>query len=273
MVLFTLFMTIAYSACGPERTGYEFLVLGEGDWPSLMGISSDTAGRVFYAACLLLAALTFLLLALSVVSKRVWHRKPLVRFFFILSGTLSLFLIADLLALSLWFWGVMISGWVSLDDDLVHLTAATLPLLLLLQVWWRKPAYWRRKELMARLMIIAGGTALVLLVGELTERFSSIRIWGNEPAVLYLPLLLYLTAPLLLWFHYGLSRREERLSEWPRIRSKLLYFYVPAVLSGGVMVGIATASEGLWGLPVFVVGLHLIALGYLRLASVKISEE
>ena len=113
----------------------------------------------------------------------------------------------------------------------------------------------------------------VLLAGEITERFSSFRIWGREPAVLYLPLILYLLAPLLHWFYYGLSRREERHAEWPRIRSKLLYFYLPAVLSGGVMVGIATFSEGLWGLPVFVAGLHLIAVGYLRLASVKTPEE
>ncbi len=46
MVLLTLGMTIAYDACGPERTGYEFLVLGEGDWPSLMGLLSDAAGRL-----------------------------------------------------------------------------------------------------------------------------------------------------------------------------------------------------------------------------------
>ncbi|MCZ6515325.1 MAG: hypothetical protein O6850_05630, partial [Acidobacteria bacterium] len=261
-----------YDACGPERTGYEFLVLGEGDWPSLMGIFSVTGGRIFYAAGLILAALTLLLLAFSVVSKRVWQRKSLLRFFLILSGTLSLFFIADLLALFLWFWGEVISGGMKLDGDPFHLAAATLPLLLLLLVWLRKPLYWRRKELMARLMIIAGGTSLVLLAGELMERFSSFRIWGREPAFLYLPLLLYLAAPLLLWFYYGLSRREERHAEWPRIRSKLLFFYVPAVLSGGWMVVFAT-SGGLWGLPVFVVGLHLITVGYLRLASVKTSEE
>ncbi len=103
MVLFTLWMTIAVDACGPERTGYEFLVLGEGNWPSLMGIFSVTGGRIFYAAGLILAALTLLLLAFSVVSKRVWQRKSLLRFFLILSGTLSLFFIADLLALFLWF--------------------------------------------------------------------------------------------------------------------------------------------------------------------------
>ncbi len=160
-----------------------------------------------------------------------------------------------------------------LDGDPFHLAAAALPLLLLLLVWWRKPPNWRRKELMARLIIIAGGTALVLLASELMERFSSFRIWGREPALLYLPLILYLLAPLLLWFYYGLSRREERHAEWPRIRSKLLFFYLPAVLSGGVMVGFATIFEGLWGLPVFVVGLHLITVGYLRLASVKTSED
>ena len=91
-----------------------------------------------------------------------------------------------------------------------------------------------------------------------------------ESLEIYVPAILYWIVPLALWYRFGLSRRIPMRSQWPRIRYRILLLYFPAVVAQFFHFVEATSwgahgSWGLWGVPLYCVGVHLISLGYMQL--------
>ena len=76
----------------------------------------------------------------------------------------------------------------------------------------------------------------------------------------------YAVLPLGLWYRCAFSSRPEVRAQWEVIRRALVAFYFPAVLGNFWFLGIAV-QEGLWGFVPCYFGIHLIALGCLRLVK------
>jgi hypothetical protein len=76
---------------------------------------------------------------------------------------------------------------------------------------------------------------------------------------------LYWLVPAVLWHRFGLSRREERRAQWPRIRSRILLVFIP-VLAIDCLLFVDIVERGIWGFLPFFAGLHLLSLGYMQLA-------
>jgi hypothetical protein len=74
----------------------------------------------------------------------------------------------------------------------------------------------------------------------------------------------YALLPLGLWYRFGCSSRPEVRARWEVIRRGLVAFYFFAILGNFWFLGIAV-KEGLWGFVPCYFGIHLMALGYLRL--------
>ena len=242
LVLLTLFLPIGYEACGPPRTGYQ-LIRGKGDWPTLLGISSSTAGRGFYLAVLLLASFALLLVLVSAVRSGVVLSDRLAGRLAVLAGTVSLFLISDItLFLPLAAEGR--SGSVALIALVVSCLTPGL--------------FWPRKGFIAWVSAIASAVSLLFILDALGMSGGRINwmVFGTEAV--------YSLVPLGLWYRYGFPSRPEMRVRWEMIRRGLVALYFPATLGNFWFFRIAV-KEGVWGFIPCYFGVHLMALGYLRL--------
>ena len=245
LVLLTLFLPIGYEACEPARTGIE-LVQGKGEWPSLLGITSSAAGRGFYVTCLLLAALTLLFVLLSLFRPRTLRSLTLSAGSFRLAATISLFLLVDLFLLII----AIVEGW-------ARLPAYSLAALSCLSPFF----FWPRRLGFVWLCIILGWTSLFFLLGCLHAAEGSAP---RSASILFDVVVAGI--PVGIWYRYSLSRRPALRAQWPEVRLGLAAFYVPAV-AGNLWVFAVVVQEHVWGLVPCCVGVHLIALGYMRLAK------
>lgn len=75
----------------------------------------------------------------------------------------------------------------------------------------------------------------------------------------------YALVPLGVWYWYGFSSRPDVRARWEVIQRGLIAFYIPAVLGNFWFLAIAV-REGIWGFLPCYFGIHLIAIGYRRLA-------
>ena len=243
LVLLTLFLPIGYEACAPQRTGYE-LMHGKGDWPTLMGIASSAAGRDFYSLALLSALFTLLLVLVSAVRPGVTQSKFLMPRLALLTGSVSLFLVCDVTLLL-----AALSGDQSGPAAILPLAASCLAPGIL----------WSRKGFGAwiSVMVITGSLLSIAngLGASIGEPFNWVALAAET---------VYALLPLGLWYGYGFSSRLEVRARWEVIRRGLVALYFFAILGNLWFLGIVV-KEGLWGFVPCYVGIHLIALGYLRL--------
>jgi hypothetical protein len=242
-VLLTLFLPIGYEACGPPRGGYE-MVGGKGDWPTFLGISSSAAGRDFYVVVLLLASSTLLLILVSGLRPGVLRNKILVSRLALLAGTVSLFLVCDVTLLL-----AALSGDQSGPAALIPLLASCLA----------PGVFWPRKGFVAWISVM-------LITGSLLSIANGLGASIGEPInwIVIAAETVYALLPLGLWYRFGCSSRPEVRARWEVIRRGLVAFYFFAILGNFWFLGIAV-KEGLWGFVPCYFGIHLMALGYLRL--------
>ena len=95
--------------------------------------------------------------------------------------------------------------------------------------------------------------------------------WGSGRPVVWIgqsmamaPASLYWLVPVGMWYQFGLSRKSQNRSRWPRIRSRITQLFVPVALWDYFVI----AGEFVVGHPgflAFFVGVSLIALGYMQL--------
>jgi hypothetical protein len=244
LVLLTLFLPIGYQSCGPETKGYE-LLQGKGDWPTFMGVFlSDFSGPVFYGFVLLLAAGTAVLTAISLWKPDLLWTHSIRRPLFIISGTLSLFLVSDVIAL------------VPMAADTYGGIAAGLIVVscLVPGKFWPARIFWRWIGLMAiAVLIFLGLSAMKWIQGDVPAWFM-LGIW-----------VIYGLGPLGMWWTHASGRRAFG-AEWSDLRRGLAAFYFTAVL-GNLWFFYVAWREGIWGFVPCWFGIHLMALGYMRLAK------
>jgi hypothetical protein len=250
LVLLTLFLPIGYNACGGPSKGYE-LIQGKGEWPSFLGVFvSSTAGRDFYALVLLLAVLTTIFVFLAGLKPELVRRRTLTHRLFLLAGTLSLFLISDLFL-----------PLIAYDEPYSSLAVALgLVAILTPGFFWPKKMFW------GWLSAVAISVSLAFIAEALN--------WPDRGVTRIGIALLFSGAcflfPLGLWWRFNVSAREVVRADWNPIRGGLVAFYFPAVVANLVYFNVAR-KEGVWGVVPCYFGIHLIAMGYMRLA--KKSEE
>jgi hypothetical protein len=264
LTLLTLFLPIAYEACGPPGKGYEF-VGGYGLWPGLLGLVFGWGARGFYVLALGLAAFTLLLVLLSLLRPELLRRSRLTLCLFALAGALSLFVLAD------FFWVFAfrridkLLQWLELSE---HVSVATLPAAaFLVLVLCLRSRFLRKQRWIVGLFALAGASCLLLLADFLLSLLQSQGFLGDELAgwMMAAPAFLYWLVPVVLWFRFGLSRRDELRVQWPGIRRRVLQMYVPVAVADGLLL-IDVVQMGMWGFLPFFFGLHLISLGYMQLA-------
>jgi len=245
LVLLTLFLPVGYEACGPARTGYE-LARGQGLWPSFLGFTSDAAGRDFYIACLLLAALTVLFVLLSLLRPDLARSASLTAGLFRLAGTVSLFMIFDLFFLLV----TLVEGWARAPAYVLAGLACLGPFF-----------FWPRRVFAVWLTLLSGWVALFFIIAELGGATDSPAKW------MLILLEIGLTAmPLGVWYRYGFSRSMEGRERWHQMRPGLIAFYTPAVVGALWLLAIAV-QERVWGVVPCFFAIHLIAIGYVKLAG------
>jgi len=243
LVLLTLFLPIGYEACSPHRTGYE-LMGGKGDWPTLMGIASSAAGRDFYFLVFLLASITLLLVLASAVRPGITQSKSLISRLALLAGSVSLFYVCDITLLL-----AALAGDQAGPAALLPLAASCLA----------PGIFWSRKGFAAWISVMVITGSLLLIADRLGASIGEPINWIVIAAETVYGLL-----PLGLWYRYAFSSRPEVRARWEVIRRGLVALYFFAVLGNFWFLGIVV-KEGLWGFVPCYFGIHLMALGYLRL--------
>jgi hypothetical protein len=244
LVLLTLFLPIGVDSCGGPHKGYE-LIRGEADWPSLLGLTCSATGRGFYAACLLLAALTLLLILLSLFRAQTLRGRSLVVGLFRWAGTMSLLLISDI-----WLMLARLTeSWIMVPAYALVALACLSPFL-----------FWPRRLFIIWLSIIVSCFSLFFIIAPVDERDLTSKV------ILHLLIGVLAATPLAIWYRYTLSRCAAARAQWPRVRSGLVAFYALAV-AGNCWMLVFAVQIGIWGLLPCWFGVHLTAVGYMKLAA------
>jgi len=78
--------------------------------------------------------------------------------------------------------------------------------------------------------------------------------------------------PLGVWYRYGFWRSMEGRERWHQMRPGLIAFFIPAVVGALWLLAIAV-QERAWGVVPCFCAIHLIAIGYMKLARKPASES
>jgi hypothetical protein len=259
-VLITLFLPVAYNACGPEKTGAEFVSGASGEFPLLAGLSSEAFGRGFYILALAFAAVTLGVVLLS------WARPVMIRgrrlplILYALGGTLSLFILADAIC---WMAGGLFLGileGINLNSVASAAAGAGLVLIVL--------AACLRSKLLCSSRVVFGLLVAGVVGCSLLLEFYFLNLPAGFPpdkvvnGLFYFLAALYWFVPAYLWYRFGLHRTPVP-ARWPNIRRTILKVYLPALGCVPILFWLAW-DEGVWGFIPFSLGIHLMSLGYMR---------
>jgi len=277
LILLTLFFPVAIEIFGPNRTGLE-CVRGDGIWPgalSLVGmlLSKGESPYPFtyalsYTLPLGFAVFTLAILLASCLLPKLLRKRRLSTWLVAIAGTLSLFLIADFFGFSCCEVLIDLTHPLARPDVMITVGAASMTILAL---GCCLRSRFIRKQKWILLLFAAAGISSLTALGSFSLRLLDSQ-WAleeqTERALLLAPTVLYWLVPAVLWFRFGLSRRGEMRAQWLRLRPRVIAMYAPVVTIDCLFLfQIALPSEGnfIWGFPVFFVGIHLLALGYLQL--------
>jgi hypothetical protein len=268
-ILITLYLPLAVDGCGDYGGPGRALAMGKADthWPSYLGILSHAAGRWFYVFLLAWGALA-VIFALALAAKR-GPSAALQKFLLVLAGTTSLLIMADICVLFLAFGPASALHIPNRVADWLGVVCLILTMLICLRCARAKSV---RASIPVRLVFLIAAGAILGALGLAAYQTARGKTFENAldgPAgwVLFWTLLaLYLLAPLALWYRYSLWPMADSPNLWPAVRRRLALAYVPAV-AGQIWAAVVAIFEAhVWGLVVCLAGVHLVTLGYLRLA-------
>jgi len=267
LVLLTLFLPVGYSQCSNVRfTGRDYL-LGLGAWPGSLDAVSYAGGRVPYFLTVVLAALTVFLVIAAQIRPASLQKTNRTHHLFVLAGTLFLFTIGD------FFWFQLASRigdffearltQSSLNVLMVMIAASTIAV----SAVCLRSRLLRGQRWIVRLFAIAVGISLFGMIHYLLVLFGVSPIIPPDWAffVTISPSVLYFVVPLGLWYHFGLSQREELRTQWLGIRRRIILLYLPAAIFDLFVLAFEMRPGSLWGLLPYFAGVTLISWGYLGL--------
>jgi hypothetical protein len=264
LTLLTLFLPIAYEACGPPRKGYEF-IRGKGIWPGLLTFVFPGWEQGFYVLALALAVFTLLLVLASFHRPAFLRKHALITWPFALAGAFSFFVIVDFFWIFAGDWlGALLQRFEVRDDTSVAVVAA---LTFLVLAACLRSRFLRAQGWVVALFAIASALSLMVLANFFLLLFTPHRFLrdGWSLRMVTAPAILYWLVPLVLWLRFGLFGRSELQLQWPGIRSRLIAMYLPVVAIDCLFFA-EVVKMGIWGFVPFFLGLHLLSLGYMQLA-------
>ena len=267
-VLITLFLPIAYNACGPEKTGAEFVSGASGELPLLAGLSSEAFGRGFYILALAFAAITLGVVLFSWARPEMIRGRRLRLILYALGGTLSMFILADAIC---WMAGGLILAILeAINLNSIASAAAGSGLILLVL------AACLRSKLLRSSRVVFGLLAAGFVGCSLLLEFYFLNLPAGFPpgkavnGLFTFLAALYWFVPAYLWYRFGLHRTLDPAC-WPNIRRTILKAYLPALGCVPILFWMAW-DEGVWGFIPFSLGIHLMSLGYMRLVRAPTVE-
>ncbi|HUI40813.1 MAG TPA: hypothetical protein VL523_02475 [Terriglobia bacterium] len=266
LVLLTLYIPVAFGACGPNRTGLEFL-RGEGVWPGMATLLLQLSPeRGVYALGLALAAFTLLLLVAALrrpelLDKR-WIRWPGLA-----SGLLSLFAVAD------FFWfnasemvDQLLENRLGFNRPEAMMPAVDAVAVVVLLLCLRSRFLRRQRWVVWLLGIEIAVCLLAIVAGVLADVHRPVISQDIILAMSISPGILYWLVPAGLWFRFGFSANEDRRAQWRDLRPRIVLLYLPLGFFAVALPLWPSDSRPLWGLVPYLGGLCLIFLGYTGLA-------
>ena len=262
LVLLTLFLPITVDSCGKAAgPGYN-LALGRPDtcWPGYLGFIFESAGRVQYLISLLLAAVVILLVLAISLRAGFARKRRLYTALFAVAGTLSLFTLSDYFILQV----AVLDDWVEGPFGALRLTVTVATVMLAVVAVLGPGLFWPRRVF--AVWLIAFPVALLVL--WIFEGAAQLIGWELKVSESWfaLPMGVYYLMPLFLWYWKGFLRRNESRAQWPRIRLGLASLYAPAAAANFLLL-IYASQEKVWGLVPYVLGIHVITLGAMRLVE------
>ena len=265
LVLLSLYIPVAFNACGTNRTGRDFL-RGDGLWPGMASLVGTGIERGIYALGVTLAALTLLILLLTLgrpkLMEREWIKWP-----FLSAGVICLFAVADFA----WFnvpalLAHLLEGQLWLDKPEVMIPIVGAFAILVMALCLRSK-FLRSQRWIVWLFCFESVICLLAIAAVFLEQFQVGHFVSSETVIRMSasPGILYWVVPTVLWIHLGFSRNEARHAMWERLRPRIMMLYLPAGVIAGALFFWPDA-RAVWGLAPYLAGLSLIFLGYTELA-------
>jgi hypothetical protein len=264
LVLLTLFVPVAFDACGPNQTGLGFL-RGAGVWPGMASLLQASLERGVYALGVALAAFTLILLLASLRRPARLH-VPRLRWPGMISGVLSLFALAD------FFWfnaSDLVDQFLvtrfGLDrpEALLPVVDALTACVILLGL---RSRFLRHQRWIVWLSSAAlAACVLGMAAGLFAEYHRPVLSTETVLALSISPGILYWVVPAGLWYRFGCASSAERHAQWHTVRPWIVLLYLPLVLFVAAIPVWGGDLRPLWGLIPYLGGLCLIFLGYLSL--------
>ena len=120
--------------------------------------------------------------------------------------------------------------------------------------------FWPKRIFLGWVCVLAIAIAVFFIVDSLVADASEAKA-----ALAYAFTAIYAFVPLALWWRYGILPRRLDADRWIMIRRGLIGFYLPALV-GNLWFFVIAWREGVWGFVPCWLGIHLMALGYMRLS-------
>jgi hypothetical protein len=271
-VIAILFLPLAMDSCGHHATGPGLdIVTGGPDscWPSYF--LNGGVGRGAYMFLLVWAICALALVAYSATGSKVLARRRLLTVLTAISGAVTLLLLAGYCGDFVVSTGWRVMDWVEDGVVIEQWLPRMIPLLVVLVCIRCLRAKSVISSLPIRLLFFLGGGVNVLAVSVWIYRYFRGLEHGEfvggdfvSGVIIEVPVLLYFLGPLLLWYRHGLWPARNSDVQWPPLRRRLAWIYVPAV-AGQVWAAYRAIEIGVWGLIPCLLGIHLITVGYMEL--------
>ncbi len=270
LVLVTLFLPLTIDGCGHGSGPGTNLVSGKPDcyWPGLVVNSlTPDRGRGFYLFLLAFAIFSGVLALVTLATRKISGPRPTIKSLLAIGGTTSVLVSADYGALLVgatcgWLtdtFGIEGTVWLATDLSLIFLVC----------VRCLRAKSVRASRWPWTIFIVAGGLCCVLGGLQVYQRIWKVHIIGEDTVlgtVMLTSIILYLIAPLSLWYRLGLWPTAELSRHWLPVRRRLALAFLPAV-AGQFFAAYLAVTGNFWGLIPCLCGIHLLTLGYAQLAQ------
>ncbi len=265
LVLATLFLPLVYNSCKGNKTGQTFLRAADqgSDWLGLMNFISPWIERCFYALALGLAVFALASAIASLARPAVLKNRGLTLWLHAISGILLLYMLTDFFWVFTVLWVDKLPGELEPVLGPVSLIAGMAAVAGCL-----RSQFIARQRVMVAIFSIAAGALFLVATNMFFEGVLDSPLFSSYTwmiALVAIPTMLLWLVPVLLWLRFGFSLREEKRAQWPGVRTRIVQIYVPVVLFDCLFM-YSVVDLKVYGFIPFFIGLHLIALGYMKLA-------
>lgn len=265
LVLLTLYIPVAFNACGANRTGLEFL-RGEGIWPGMGSLLQIGFERELYALGLALAAFSLLVVLVTAGHPALLHRSW-IQWPFLTAGLVCLFAVSDFV----WFnlsaqAGEFLNSRLGLNVPEIEMSVVDSVAILVMALLLRSK-FLRSQRWLVWLFGVEIIVCLLAVAAYFVRQLGGYAFMSEDMALMMgaSPAILFWIVPMIFWILFGFSRSAERHRQWEGLRPRITWMFIVAGLLAGVLLMWPNAWS-VWGIGPYLGGLGLIFLGYAELA-------